>query len=167
VKYVVELSGRTFVVELDAGVARVDGGAPLAVTLDDVDGTPVRLVSIAGTLHRMTARRDGPRGRYILHMDGRRFGVDALDERTRAIRDLADAARPSSGPVPLIAPMPGLVVRVTAAVGDVVQAGQPLVAIEAMKMENELRAPAAGTVRAVHATPGSPVEKGTVLIEFS
>ena len=166
-KYVVELSGRTFVVELDAGVARVDGGAPLAVTLDDVDGTPVRLVSIAGTLHRMTARRDGPRGRYILHMDGRRFGVDALDERTRAIRDLADAARPSSGPVPLIAPMPGLVVRVTAAVGDVVQAGQPLVAIEAMKMENELRAPAAGTVRAVHATPGSPVEKGTVLIEFS
>jgi len=167
VKYVVELSGRTFVVELDAGVARVDGGAPLAVTLDDVDGTPVRLVSIAGTLHRMTARRDGPRGRYILRMDGRRFGVDALDERTRAIRDLADAARPSSGPVPLIAPMPGLVVRVTAAVGDVVQAGQPLVAIEAMKMENELRAPAAGTVRAVHATPGSPVEKGTVLIEFS
>lgn len=166
-KYVVELSGRTFVVELDAGVARVDGGAPLAVTLDDVDGTPVRLVSIAGTLHRMTARRDGPRGRYILRMDGRRFGVDALDERTRAIRDLADAARPSSGPVPLIAPMPGLVVRVTAAVGDVVQAGQPLVAIEAMKMENELRAPAAGTVRAVHATPGSPVEKGTVLIEFS
>lgn len=166
-KYVVELSGRTFVVELDAGVARVDGGAPLAVTLDDVDGTPVRLVSIAGTLHRMTARRDGPRGRYILRMDGRRFGVDALDERTRAIRDLADAARPSSGPVPLIAPMPGLVVRVTAAVGDVVQAGQPLVAIEAMKMENELRAPAAGTVRAVHATPGSPVEKGTVLVEFS
>ncbi|MCX5755550.1 MAG: biotin/lipoyl-binding protein [Gemmatimonadetes bacterium] len=166
-KYVVELSGRTFVVELDAGVARVDGGAPIAVTLDDVDGTPVRLVSIAGTLHRMTARRDGPRGRYILRMDGRRFGVDALDERTRAIRDLADAARPSSGPVPLIAPMPGLVVRVTAAVGDVVQAGQPLVAIEAMKMENELRAPAAGTVRAVHATPGSPVEKGTVLIEFS
>jgi propionyl-CoA carboxylase alpha chain len=48
-----------------------------------------------------------------------------------------------------------------------VQAGQPLVAIEAMKMENELRAPAAGVVRAVHAVPGTPVEKGATLVEFA
>jgi pyruvate carboxylase subunit B len=62
--------------------------------------------------------------------------------------------------------MPGLVVRVAVAVGDQVAAGQGLVVMEAMKMENELRSSAAGTVKAVHAAPGSAVEKGTVLVEL-
>jgi len=166
-KYVVDLNGRTFVVELDGGSARVDHGASIPVHLEDVPGTPVRLVTIGGALHRVTARREGARGRFALRIDGHRYAVDALDERTRAIRDLADASRPNTGPVALVAPMPGLVVRVHVAVGDAVQAGQPLVAIEAMKMENELRSPAAGTVKAIHADPGSAVEKGAVLVEFS
>ena len=104
---------------------------------------------------------------FVVEKGGRRYVADALDERTRAIRDLADATRPNLGPVPLVAPMPGLIVRVHVAVGDVVRAGQPLIAIEAMKMENELVAPAAGTVRAIHAVPGSPVEKGATLVEFA
>ena len=69
-------------------------------------------------------------------------------------------------PVPLLAPMPGLIVRVHVAPGDLVQAGQPLVAIEAMKMENELRAPVGAKVTVVRAVPGSPVEKGATLVEF-
>ena len=166
-RYVVELDGRTFSVELEGASARVDGGEPLVAQIDEVEGTPVRLVTVGRTLHRVTARRDGPRGSYVLRIDGRRYRVDALDERTRAIRDMSDASRAPAGPVPLIAPMPGLVVRVHVAVGDIVQAGHPLVAIEAMKMENELRAPAAGTVRAVHTAPGSPVEKGAILVEFT
>lgn len=166
-KYVVALDGRMFVVELDGATARVDGGDLITAQIEQVPGTPVRLVTVGGAMHRVTARRDGARGRYVLRIDGRRYHVDALNERTRAIRDMADAARPDSGPVPLVAPMPGLIVRVNAAVGDVVEAGQALVAIEAMKMENELRAPTAGTVKAVHATPGAPVEKGAVLVEFS
>ncbi|MBU6366822.1 MAG: acetyl-CoA carboxylase biotin carboxyl carrier protein subunit [Gemmatimonadetes bacterium] len=63
--------------------------------------------------------------------------------------------------------MPGLVVRVLAAPGDQVAAGAPLLVMEAMKMENELRAPAAGVVRAVHAAPGQAVEKGAVLVELA
>jgi pyruvate carboxylase subunit B len=62
--------------------------------------------------------------------------------------------------------MPGLVVRVNVQPGDEVQAGQGLVVMEAMKMENELRAPAAGRVRAILAAPGTAVEKGAVLIEL-
>jgi pyruvate carboxylase subunit B len=62
--------------------------------------------------------------------------------------------------------MPGLIVRVQVAVGDRVLAGQGVVVMEAMKMENELRAPAAGVVRLVNAVPGTAVEKGTRLIEF-
>ena len=166
-KYVVELNGRTFVVELDGGTARVDGAEQVTARLEEIEGSPVRLVTVGPTLHRVTARREGARGRYVLRIDGRRYLADALDERTRAIRDMSDATRPNLGPVPLVAPMPGLIVRVHVAVGDLVESGHPLISIEAMKMENELVAPAAGTVRAIHAVPGSPVEKGATLVEFA
>ena len=62
------------------------------------------------------------------------------------------------------APMPGRVVRVLVAVGERVAARQPLVVVEAMKMENELRAPRGGNVEEIHAAPGSAVETGAVLM---
>ena len=131
-----------------------------------LEGTSVRLVTIGGVQHRVVARRSGARGRYVLWMDGWRFEVEALDERTRAIQELSAAAAGPAGPAPVIAPMPGLIVRVQVAVGDRVRAGQGIVVMEAMKMENELRAPADGVVRAIAAAPGTAVEKGTVLVEF-
>jgi pyruvate carboxylase subunit B len=62
--------------------------------------------------------------------------------------------------------MPGLVVKVLAEPGQEVAAGAGLVVLEAMKMENELKAPAAVKVLAVLAQPGQAVEKGQVLVEF-
>jgi biotin carboxyl carrier protein len=68
-----------------------------------------------------------------------------------------------SGPARIVAPMPGKVVRVLVAVGQPVQAGEGIVVVEAMKMENELRAPRAGIVRQVVARQGLSVEAGAVL----
>jgi biotin carboxyl carrier protein len=68
-----------------------------------------------------------------------------------------------SGPVRLLAPMPGKVVRILAKVGEAVQAGQGIVIIEAMKMENELRAPRAGMVTEVLAQEGTSVDAGALL----
>jgi biotin carboxyl carrier protein len=62
--------------------------------------------------------------------------------------------------------MPGLVVRVEVSEGDEVGPGQGLVIVEAMKMENELRADVAARVKAVHVKPGEAVEKDQVLIDF-
>ena len=62
--------------------------------------------------------------------------------------------------------MPGLIVRINAKPGDKVAQGQGLVVMEAMKMENELRVSAQGTVKSVNVTAGTAVEKGTVLIEM-
>jgi biotin carboxyl carrier protein len=62
------------------------------------------------------------------------------------------------------APMPGRIVRVLVAEGDSVEARQPVVVIEAMKMENELRSPVAGRVREVSAAAGASVEAGRVLV---
>jgi len=164
-KYLVDLDGQRVEVVLDGAGVSVEG-SPVAAHLADVEGTPVRLVTIGGVQHRVLARRTGARGSYALWIDGWRFDVEALDERARAIQDLAAATARSAGPLPVIAPMPGLIVRVQVKVGDEVAAGQGVVVMEAMKMENELRAPAAGVVRAVLAEPGKAVEKGTVLVEF-
>ena|SRR2546422_6277274 len=69
-----------------------------------------------------------------------------------------------SGPQRLAAPMPGKVVRVLARTGDSVRARQPLVVVEAMKMENELRASHDGTVAEVHVREGMSVEAGALLL---
>jgi pyruvate carboxylase subunit B len=103
---------------------------------------------------------------YTLDIDGHSYTVEAIDERRRTIRDMTEKSAAATGPAPLKAPMPGLIVRVNVAPGDLVQTGQGLVVMEAMKMENELRAMAAGTVKAVHAISGTAVEKGTLLIEL-
>ena len=64
------------------------------------------------------------------------------------------------------APMPGKVLQVLVQVGDVVEEGQPLVVLEAMKMENVIKASSSGTVLTVEAAQGQAVEKGALLVSF-
>ena len=165
-KYVVDVAGRMVEIELDGDVVRVDGAAVHA-RLAELPGTPIVLLTVESEVHRVAVARGETRGKYSLSVDGRRYAVEALDERTRAIRELSEATAAPAGPAPLIAPMPGLIVRVNVAPGDSVRAGQGLIVMEAMKMENELRASAAGVVISVRATPGTAVERGTVLVELA
>jgi biotin carboxyl carrier protein len=78
----------------------------------------------------------------------------------------ATAAASAVGPSRLDAPIPGKVVKVHVSVGDVVEAGQALVVLEAMKMENELTADRPGKVAAVHVEPGQIVDAGGLLVEL-
>ena len=164
-RYVVMVGAAEVEVDLDGDVVTVDGSRSTA-HLNEVEGTPVRMVTIGDEVHRVVARRGATRGRYTLWLDGFRYDVEALDERTRTIRALSGAGKEASGPAPLIAPMPGMIVRISVAVGDAVQAGQGLIVMEAMKMENELRAATAGTVKAILASVGTAVEKGALLLEL-
>ena len=165
-KYAVDVNGDRRSVIVDAGSVMLDGER-VSVQLEEVENTPISLLTIGDTIRAVRVRRHGGRGRYSLWIEGHRYEVEALDERTRAIRDLQLAQEVQVGPKPLVAPMPGLVVRVLVGEGDIVQAAQGLVVVEAMKMENELRATAPGRVERVRVTAGSPVEKGALLIEFS
>lgn len=81
-------------------------------------------------------------------------------------RDAASRGRGAQHGHGLTAPMPGVVTRVLAAAGDEVTKGQPLVALEAMKMEHLVRAPRDGRVKAVSAQVGAMVQSGTVLAEL-
>jgi len=165
VKYFVRIGDEDHEVVLDGDGIQIDG-TPVTASVSPFDGTPVRSVVIGGEIHRVVLRRGVQRGSYTLWLDGFRFDVEALDERARAIRELSKTSSAPTGPAPLVAPMPGLVVRVTVKPGDDVRAGHGLVVMEAMKMENELRAVAAGRVKAVPAQPGMAVEKGALLVEL-
>ncbi len=164
-KYVVDVDGARHDVTLEGGNASLDGHE-LPAQIETVEGTPVRIIRLGARVHRVVVRAGDRRGNYTIWVDGFRHEVDALDERTRAIQDLAAATSGPRGPAPLVAPMPGLVVRVNVAPGEAVTAGMGLVVMEAMKMENELRVTANAVVKAVHVQPGQAVEKGMVLVEL-
>jgi pyruvate carboxylase subunit B len=164
VRYIVELNAERKTVSIEPEGVRYEDNAPIRGELSDIEGSPVRMVKLGTHVYRVVAEKRQGRGRYTLWVDGYRFETEALDERTRSIRDLSAATAGPTGPAPIIAPMPGLIVRVNVSVGDRVEAGQGLVVMEAMKMENELRAIGPGTVRSVEVSPGTAVEKGALLV---
>ncbi len=137
--------------EVDA--ARVDG-ALWSLLVGGGSGVPSRSVPAVVVPGRT-------RGELGVHVNGRQVLL-AISESGRA-RVRGGAAAPGHGPQRLTAPMPGKVVKVLVQPGDLVEAGQGLIVVEAMKMENELRAAKAGRVASVAVTEGQSVDAGAVL----
>ena len=134
--------------------------------LRSVPGTTLRHLLADGASHALVAEPTGGRGIWEIYHAGERLRVSAVDERTRAIREMVGGAAARRGPRPVRAPMPGMVVRIEVEPGQAVETGQGVAVIEAMKMENELRAEGAGVVMRVLVQAGQAVEKGAVLVEF-
>jgi biotin carboxyl carrier protein len=166
-RYVVQLNDQRHTVCIEPDGVQYENEPKARGELSDIEGSPVRMVKLGTHVYRVVAEKRQGRGRYTLWVDGYRFEVEALDERTRAIRDLSAANAAPTGPAPIIAPMPGLIVRVNVSVGDQVEAGQGIVVMEAMKMENELRATAPGTVQTIEVAAGTAVEKGALLVSLT
>jgi biotin carboxyl carrier protein len=163
-KYFVTIEGETHEVEVIGDRVTLDGRR-VDADLQRLDGTSVHSLLMDGESHLLRADRV-EKERWILNLAGRRVESTIVDERTRAIREMTGAAAGPPGPRPLKAPMPGLVVKIEVEVGDEVRAGQGLVIVEAMKMENELKAEGAGRVAAIHAGVGDAVEKDQVLVDL-
>jgi biotin carboxyl carrier protein len=111
----------------------------------------------------------GVRRREVL-VDGFRFEVEVESERIAALRERARTGRAASahsGPLEVHAIIPGRVVSVSVAPGDAVTAGQQLLVVEAMKMQNELRAPKDGTISSVRVAPGVTIDVGDLLVVIS
>jgi pyruvate carboxylase subunit B len=164
VKYIVTIQGQAIEVEVDGERVTVAGRTHTA-SLGAVPGAPVRHLLLDGRADALAVEPAGS-SHWAITRRGERWEVEVIDERTRHIRSLTGSGARARGPAVLKAPMPGLVVRVQVEAGQVVAAGAGVVVLEAMKMENELRAAAVGTVRAVRVRPGEAVEKGQVLVEY-
>jgi biotin carboxyl carrier protein len=96
-----------------------------------------------------------------IQVNNRIFTVELFDPRELRARSTAGA---SHGRQNIVAPMPGKVVRVLVAVGDTVEAGQGLIVVEAMKMQNEMKSPKAGIVVEMKTNAGATVTAGEILI---
>jgi biotin carboxyl carrier protein len=96
-----------------------------------------------------------------IQVNGIAIPVEIFDPR--ALKGRGDRAG-AHGPQKVLAPMPGKVVRVLVAVGDAVEAGQGLVVVEAMKMQNEMKSPKAGRVAEVRTKPEAAVSAGEILV---
>ncbi len=147
----------------DAPVVSVDGVA-LEVRATPDGGFIVR--EAGGTAQTMIWLDDAgrPTGASV---GGRAFDVAVQTAAEAAFEDAMAAGGPgASGSSAIKAPMPGRVVKLLVELGDEFEAGQPVIIVEAMKMENEVTASGAGVVRNIAVSPGDTVDAGAVLVEI-
>ena len=143
--------------------------APLVTDVQGKASTGGRYsVIIAGKSYEIFARNiskpDEKESRtYEIQVAGQRFEVNIEDERTRMLAGLARSGT-HSGEATIAAPMPGLVIGVLFEPGAAVTEGETVVVLEAMKMENDLSSPIAGTIKEVRVSKGQTVEQGQILV---
>jgi|SRR5829696_6682619 len=165
--YAVEVNGRVrqVAVRRDAGTLLVEvDGQSWAVDAVPVGGHGLSLLvsGLGRTIsHDVTLTGDAVTGHTNVYVGSVVIPV-ALNGRKRSSRK-EDGALSGSGPQRLLAPMPGKVVRVLVKQGDPVRARQAIAVIEAMKMENELRAGRDGVIVELPVTGGQSVEAGTLI----
>ena len=146
----------------------VRSGSTLSVNGHNVDA---RLTHITGSTYSLLLEGRGhevvltENGVYV---DGWHVHVDVKTSRSRLLDRFKTSNDAQTSAISMLkAPMPGLVLQITVAPGDTVEHEQSIMVLEAMKMENELRAPCSGIVTCVHAEVGDAVAKQALLMEIT
>jgi biotin carboxyl carrier protein len=114
-------------------------------------------------LERIAKKSDTLDGRVHVRVRGRVLRFEILDERRLKMKEAQGFRLDVGGMATIDSPMPGKVIKILAREGDLVKEGQGVVVVEAMKMENELRAPKAGVVKEIKVKEGDAVEAGARL----
>jgi biotin carboxyl carrier protein len=165
-KFKVLISGESRTVELrrdSAGWRIALDGQPIAADVAEIDPHTFSIL-LNGQSHeiRVTPSEGGT---LKLQSGSHEFTAEIFDPR--AWRAGRRSGAEAEGRQQIVAPMPGKVVRVLVKPGDHVEAGQALLVVEAMKMQNEIRSPKSGTIERVLAQEGQPVNAGEVLCEVA
>lgn len=147
------------IVEVNGAEARTTSLEELAAGASIVEVEP-GVYSILRNGRSYLARVGKARDAYQVEVDGSAVTVVLRDPRAMVSRGANGA---SSGRQSIAAPMPGKIVRVLVATGDAVEAGQGLIVVEAMKMQNELKAARPGKMIEIRARAGQTVVAGDIL----
>jgi len=161
---------KTFIVSMEGRERSVRVDEQQGVSVDG--GEWLRVVRLSGTEYAVTTKE------RVLRVAAVREGIDVVrmiaggnpyeatveTERSRLLKQYARSTRPSASKMEVHAPMPALVVKLEVEVGQHVTPGQGLLILEAMKMENEIKAHFAGCVKSIHVQQGKAVEKGELLL---
>ncbi len=160
-KYYARVGDTEYEVVIDQGQISING-EPITVDLTAI-GTP-ELYSIlyGGRSYDLLVQSE--RSNYTITFRSEQYIIQVEDERTRRLNFGRQAPALPQGELPIRAPISGLIVKVLVEPGDSVEDGQPLVILEAMKMENEIRSLRAGVVKSIAVAAGKRVEQNEPLL---
>ena len=157
-KYVTIINDTQFEIEIGKDGKLTVNGEPREV---DFLSLGPSLYSVITDHHSLQVVIDGESGRYDVLMLGHLYEAQVLDERALMMAQRRGGLGGGSGEIN--SPMPGLVVKVQAEVGQTVEPGQTVIILESMKMQNELKSPIGGVVESIHCDAGQTVNKGALL----
>ena len=160
-KYITTLNGKSFEIDIDK-----DGNILVNGEKREVDFLPLgpALFNIVMEYRSYELVIEDHDGEYEVLLRGRLYSGDVLDERAQLLRSQRSGPEVDSGEISIKAPMPGLVLAIPVQEGQEVVAGQTVVILESMKMQNELKAPRDGLVARISAQIGASVEQGKLLV---
>jgi biotin carboxyl carrier protein len=161
VKYFASIGDKEFEIEIVQDQIIIDGEV-VDVDLRQSGAPELYSVLVDGASYELLIESEGQA--YAVTLRGEQFHVAVEDERTRRLNAGRQGPALPKGDLSVKAPIPGLVVKVLVQEGDEVVEDQPLIILEAMKMENEIRALRAGTVRKIEVGAGQRVEQNALLL---
>lgn len=164
-KYYATIDEQTYEIAIEPGGRLSVDGIEFSVDLKAIGGRQLYSLLVNNASYEVVLEPDGDqRAQYDILVGGQRYLVKVQDERSRRLA-LADRnLKAPEGELVIKAPIPGLVVKVLATPGQAVAEGEPLLILEAMKMENELRAPRQGVVHDVRVAARTQVAQGQALL---
>jgi len=159
-----QLAGQDYELEIrrhDGRVAAEIDGRHYELELSELGHGEYLMLDGVRVYNFLLATSRGRRDFFEVHLRGCRYDVRVIDPKRLRSAQSSEGHDPEASPI--VAPMPGKVVRVLVGVGSRVEAGAGVVVVEAMKMQNEMKAPKAGTVVSLRAEVGATVNAGDVL----
>jgi biotin carboxyl carrier protein len=161
-RYQIQIGDRTYSLETD-GERLFENGASVPISVESL-GAGRYSVLLGGQSTTLSVEESEP-GSMAIRLSAGRRSVKWLDRRGLLLASLGLTNGADTRHHEVRAPMPGLVRQVLVIAGQEVEAGSGLLVLEAMKMENELKARTAGIVKSIHISPGDTVAKNALLIE--
>ncbi|MEJ2011653.1 MAG: biotin/lipoyl-binding protein [Anaerolineales bacterium] len=164
-KYIATIGERQIEVELTSDQQLIVNGEQMQVDFQSVANQPIFSLLLNGKSHEASIFPSDT-GYQVLFL-GQLFNVVVEDERQRRLRTSSGGPTVHGGEIQLRAPMPGMVVDVPVEEGQQVAAGENLIILESMKMQNELKSPREGVVSRVRVKAGDNVDQNQVMITLS
>ena len=164
-RYVATIENRTFVIEIEQeGEITIDG-EPHVVDMRRVEPLSLYSLLVDNLSHEaFIEERDGT---YSVILQGKLYAVQVQDERTWKQTQFSPTPPTGGGEIQINAPLPGLVMDVVVVAGQDVRAGETLLILESMKMENHIHAPRDGVIEDVHVSARDQVDRGQALLTIS
>jgi biotin carboxyl carrier protein len=164
-RYVATVENKTFVIEITSEGEITVNGEIHKVDMRRIEPLPLYSLLVDNLSHEAFIEEQDEA--YSVALEGKLYTVQVQEERAWKQTKSSTIPTTIGGEIPIKAPLPGLVVEVTVTAGQKVQAGDLLLVLESMKMENRLCSPQDGTVKAVHIAARDQVNQGQVLLTLS